>query len=213
MQVNAARLQHLRDALAHVPAALRTPAHMHLEFGVRDGISLKMLANISGADGAMTTWDGFDSWEGLPESKTDQSASRLSWGKGAFKTTMPTVPSNVRLHRGFFDATLLPFLDERRGALAGFVHLDADLYSSSMTVLCGLCSRCMLARGTVLSFDELYGKNLKALAHMEWAALQESAAACGFTYRFITWMLHKGPATRYGRVAVQIDDPGQCGSG
>ena len=71
------------------------------------------------------------------------------------------------------------------------------------------CARAACSRkDTVLSFDELYGKNLPALAEHEWRALYEASASCGFSFQFITWMLFNGPATRYARAAVQITDVG-----
>ena len=199
---------HLDTAVSHVPTTLlHAPSALFLEFGVREGGSITHQATKH----PTITFDGFDSWEGLPGNANDRGTSVLHWGKGQFDSAMPKVPSNVRLHRGFFDATLPPFLDSlptHPRPKASFVHFDADLYSSTAEALCALCSRCMLAKGTVLSFDELYGKNLPALAEHEWRALHEASASCGFSFQFITWMLFNGPATRYARAAVQITDVG-----
>ena len=56
---------------------------------------------------------------------------------------------------GWFNETLPRFLEERHAAPRNvtFLHLDADLYSSTDTVLRALESR--LSPGAVLCFDEL----------------------------------------------------------
>ena len=43
------------------------------------------------------------------------------------------VRSNVRLYRGWFEDTLPAFCEQHPGPIA-FLHLDADLYSSTRTV-------------------------------------------------------------------------------
>ena len=99
--------QHLRDAagyktrLALHRAMLREVRHpdgLHLEFGVYKGDSINHFAELTPG----TTWYGFDSFEGLPEAWT------LGAKAGAFSIGghLPPVRANVRLTKGFFDATL-----------------------------------------------------------------------------------------------------------
>ena len=169
----------LRAALSHRPSQLITA--LHLEFGVREGLSIRFLANLTGA---ATQWDGFDSFEGLPESSSDQLSGLGDWKPGRFSTKgrLPVVPSHVRLHKGWFNATLPPFLDEQlrlnKHAAVGFMNMDADLYSSTRTVFDAVFSRCMHRIGTVISFDELFG-TLAILKH-EWKALNEAKEQYNF---------------------------------
>ena len=212
VSINAARLQHLATAYEHVPAQLKTPASssLNLEFGVRGATSINYLAEKTAASGA--TWDGFDSFRGLPKTEVAQGAG---WRAGAFTMhgKMPEVRSNVRLHAGWFNDTLPGFLDtQAKGKLVAFIHLDADIFESTWTVLEAVGSRCLLRVGTVLSFDELFAKKQTKLLQHEWRALRMASKQFGFQFRFISWMLH--PATPYGRVAVQVTrvDAARCGA-
>jgi len=115
---------------------------MYLEFGVFSGATINYIAD-KVATGKV---HGFDSFEGLPE----------SWGalaKGTFDTggNLPEVRANVELHKGWFEDTIAPFLLKHR-APAAFIHVDADLYSSTNTILNGLVDR--IVPGTIIVFDE-----------------------------------------------------------
>ena len=113
-----------------------------LEFGVFTGSSITHIAERFPG----RTVHGFDSFEGLPE----------QWGdaeKGLFSMqgVLPAVPDNVRLHKGWFDDTLPPFVEQHQGPVA-FLHVDSDLYSSAKTILNLLAPR--IIPGTVILFDE-----------------------------------------------------------
>jgi hypothetical protein len=54
---------------------------------------------------------------------------------------------------GLFEDTLDCFLKKYEGPIA-YLHLDADLYSSTKFVLNKLSDR--IVKGTVISFDEIY---------------------------------------------------------
>jgi macrocin-O-methyltransferase TylF-like protien len=91
---------------------------------------------------------GFDSFDGLPESWRD------GFGKGAFAINgLPPVRKNVVLHKGWFDSTVPAFHAETSKPIA-FIHMDADLYSSTATVLEGMADR--IVPGTVIQFDEFF---------------------------------------------------------
>lgn len=130
------------DTLA---AALKAaPAEgLYLEFGVHTGGTLRQIAEFAPAD----TVFGFDSFEGLPEDW------RSAFTAGTFAVDAPPVVPGAELVIGWFDQTLPGFLEEHPGP-AAFVHLDADLYSSTVTVLEALEDR--LRPGTVLLFDEYF---------------------------------------------------------
>jgi predicted O-methyltransferase YrrM len=128
----------LRAALEQAPAE-----GLYLEFGVATGGTLRLIAEHAPAG----TVYGFDSFEGLPEHW------RAGFGPGAFATDrLPEVPG-AELVVGWFDETLPGFLDQHPEPVA-FLHLDADLYSSTRTVLAALAPR--LRAGTVILFDEYF---------------------------------------------------------
>lgn len=100
LSLDEARLAHLSYALGRVPESLlgwselcATPGHaaarcdaMHksggeallLEFGVREGKSLRFLANASStAIAEQRMWHGFDSWTGLPGTEADDAPRQL----------------------------------------------------------------------------------------------------------------------------------------
>ena len=90
---------------------------------------------------------GFDSFEGLPEDWRDAHRAGPWAAKG-----VPDVPG-AELHIGWFTETVPLFakgLDEE----AAFLHLAAELYSSTNTVLRELEDR--IVPGTVLVFDEYF---------------------------------------------------------
>ena len=106
---------------------------------------------------------GFDSWRGLPETwrTTGAGFSAGLTQKGSFDLG-GNVPccfaSNVHLHAGEFNTSLPRFLAEE-ALLASqelpiaLLHIDCDLYSSTLTVLDHLARR--LRPGSFLIFDEL----------------------------------------------------------
>ena len=89
---------------------------------------------------------GFDSFYGLHE----------KWGPyDVWHLTLdgipPNVAPNVTLHTGDFDQSLQKFLEDNREKVA-FVHIDCDLYSSTLTGLNFLKE--WFQDGTVIVFDE-----------------------------------------------------------
>jgi hypothetical protein len=71
---------------------------------------------------------GFDCFTGLPEAW--RPGFPAGWGK---QDEQPVVPG-ARLVVGMFETTLSTLLQENPGRIV-FVHLDADFYSSTSTVL------------------------------------------------------------------------------
>lgn len=113
------------------------------EFGVYRGETINFIA--SQVTGEV---HGFDSFEGLPEDW------RQGHEKGTFAVgNLPPVRSNVRLYRGWFEDTLPSFREQHPGPIA-FLHLDADLYSSTRTVFDLLGDG--IVPGTVIVFDEFF---------------------------------------------------------
>lgn len=143
------------------------------EFGVYRGETINHIA-----DKTPRTVHGFDSFDGLPENW------REGFEKGTFRMDgLPRVRENVVLHEGWFDETLPGFLDSVPGS-AAFVHLDADLYSSTHTVLEGLADR--IRPGTILVFDEFTG--YPGWQRGEFRAFREFVARHGVEFEYVGWV-------------------------
>jgi hypothetical protein len=153
------RLQDRPQLYAHLAAKLKEPA-TYLEFGVFEGVSMGLWSGH--LKSPQSELAGFDSFEGLPE----------DWGyftaKEQFdvKGRMPRFDDpRVRLIKGWFDQTLPLFLQDIRPQATLIVHLDADLYSSTIFVLRQL--RPHLRVGTLLIFDEFFDREHEMKAFSE----------------------------------------------
>lgn len=115
------------------------------ELGVYRGQSLNNIARYY----APETVHGFDTFTGLPEHW------REGFPAGAFDVSSENLffEKNCVLHKGLFDNTLPVFLKQVEGP-AKLVHVDCDLYSSSISALRTLASR--IQPGTVIVFDEYF---------------------------------------------------------
>lgn len=143
-----------------------------LEFGVRHGLSIRYIAA-----GAGQTVHGFDSFAGLPSSWGSEPAGVYSTG-GA----LPAVPDNVTLHKGLFEDTLGPFLENHPGPIR-FCNIDCDIYSSTVTVLDALAPR--IRPGSVLVFDEyLINPTWREDEHL---AFQQAVEKYGWKYRYLAF--------------------------
>lgn len=167
-----------RDTLTFALGQTDLPGPL-LEFGVRHGISTRLLA----ADENVTV-HAFDSFRGLPQGWQGQDP-------GAFSTDgeLPAVPANVRLHVGTFEDTLPPFAAQLVEP-PRLVHIDADLYESARTVLHHLGPH--LTTGCVLVFDELIGN--ASWRQDEYRAFTDAAQAFGWTFRTLalSWITGQG---------------------
>lgn len=141
------------------------------EFGTMTGTSARYLA---AAMSAFSHWDSsrhlhlFDSFEGFPEADNDidrnspHVASGI-WGKGECYGIGPSylskmcrkfIPeSRIHIHAGWFNQTL-PLLP--KSCKFALVHLDCDLYQSTLSVLDDLFTHDRLTDGAVLLFDDWY---------------------------------------------------------
>lgn len=144
---------------------------LYLEFGVGRGKSMRWIA--AAVD---STVHGFDSFEGIQEHWNGNPI-------GAFaQKQMPKVPANVEFHVGYFDATLPAFLESHPEPIA-FLHVDCDLYSSTVTLFDLLGTR--LQPGSIILFDEYY--NFHRWQQHEFKAFQEFVAKSGMTYEYIAY--------------------------
>ena len=155
--------------------ALERPG-MWLEFGVFNAKSINYVGKQIGSHGHVI--HGFDSFEGLAEDWRGTAALK---GRFTLGGKLPRVEPNVRLVKGWFDATIPTFLAARPAEPIAFAHLDSDTYESTKYVLEQIIPR--LAAGTILQFDEYLG--YPAWRKGEYLAWQEACAAHGIKYRYL----------------------------
>jgi O-methyltransferase len=143
----------------------------YLEFGVWQGAILRWWLGRN--QDPRSTFVGFDSFEGLPE----------DWDgmpRGAFSTggKVPDIPDpRFQPVKGYFKDTLPGWLRGREFPRKLVVHMDADLYSSTLLVLVHLLP--WLKTGDVLIFDEFH-----SLLH-EFRAFCDAVSACPRAFRAV----------------------------
>lgn len=145
---------------------------LYLEFGVYQGRTITQIAHQH--PGRV---HGFDSFEGLPEDW------RPGFPAGAFGASIPPVPDNMTLVKGWFSDTLPSFMESHTGPVA-IAHIDCDLYSSTMTVLDAIGPR--LVPGSVLCFDEYF--NYPGWEEHEHRAWLEAVADRGFDFEYLAYV-------------------------
>ena len=166
-------LRNIKKLWSHAFAA-RTAGGLIAEFGVWTGTSIAYFASLT-----KETIYGFDSFEGLRE-------DWIGWEnpKGTFSLggTLPDVPANVTLVKGWFDETLPSFLHQHSEPFS-FVHIDCDTYEATTIVLKLAGDR--LQKGTVIVFDEYFG--YRGWREGEFKAWQEFVAARGLHYDYLAF--------------------------
>ena len=144
------------------------------EFGVRNGYSLRKLAELFNDNDKVVM--GFDSFEGLPE----------DWGvekKGRYKTKRPFV-KGAFICEGKFEEKL-PAMLNKMGQLR-FVNMDCDIYSSTKYVLDQLTPH--VGKGTIIVFDEFILN--PTWKEDECKAFEEWVAENNISYEFLTVSLY-----------------------
>lgn len=158
---------------------------MALEFGVYNGSTLKIIA----ADCPDRKVFGFDSFAGLPEDW------RPGFPAGAFTAGGVPEVAGAEMVVGWFSDTLPGFLAENPEPV-DFLHVDADLYSSTRTVFDLVGPR--LRPGSVIVFDEYF--NYPGWADHEHRAWSEHVARTGLSFRYEAYTLDNE------QVVVRITD-------
>ena len=176
-------LDYIRDNMIDVPYFEKHPAlvkyalnnvntkGLYLEFGVGRGKSIRWIAN-----DVESTVHGFDSFEGIQEHWNGNPIGSFA------QKQMPKVPANVEFHKGYFSETLPGFLDSHSDPVA-FLHIDCDLYSSTVSIFGDLGHR--LQPGAIILFDEYY--NFHRWQQHEFKAFQEFVKASGLEYEYIAF--------------------------
>lgn len=131
----------------HVIQSEKLSKIYYIEFGVAQGHSFKWWVDkIENRDSRFV---GFDTFRGLPE----------NWGhfkKGdmSAKDSFPDIDDErCQFVKGIFQATLPSFLIEFKTDLRKVIHLDADIYNSTLFVLTMIGP--YLNKDDILIFDEL----------------------------------------------------------
>jgi hypothetical protein len=142
-----------------------------VELGVYKGATIRFIARTVGPSRQV---HGFDTFAGLPTRWTGNSAMFDAGGK------LPTVPGNVALHVGLFAETV-PSWTASAATPVAFVHVDCDLYESTLSGL-GALGPC-ITNGTVIVFDEYF--NYPGWQRHEFRAFQELVKEHRWTYTYI----------------------------
>ncbi|WP_027946691.1 TylF/MycF/NovP-related O-methyltransferase [Amycolatopsis taiwanensis] len=162
---------HPAETLAHA-LSLAPEAGLACEFGVFSGSTLKTIAAARAGHDVY----GFDSFRGLPEDW------RPNIPAGAFHAERVPEVDGASIVAGWFSETLPGFLAEHPGPVA-FLHLDADLYSSTRTVLEEIGDR--LRPGSVVLFDEYF--NYPGWEGHEHRAWREFVAERGVDFEYLCY--------------------------
>jgi hypothetical protein len=143
---------------------------LYCEFGVYRGETINFIASR-----VMQEVHGFDSFEGLPEDW------KQGHEKGKFAmASLPEVRPNVRLHKGWFEETIPVFREQHPEQIA-FLHVDADLCSSTRTIFKQLGNG--IVAGTVIAFDEFF--NYPGWSDGEYKAFMEFCQERGAEVRYL----------------------------
>jgi len=168
-----------REPLYDCVAGFAKEPVSYLEFGVLKGVTLRYWTKLLKHPDSFL--HGFDSFEGLPE----------NWGlftnKQVFDVAgvMPQFDDpRVRLFKGWFSDTLPKYLQEFRPRARLVLHLDADLYSSTIFVLRQM--RPFLQPGTILIFDEFFDREHELKAFTEFLDEEGLAVECLAATRALT---------------------------
>jgi O-methyltransferase len=141
-----------QDMYRHVSETLvggSGKAFDYLEFGVFEGDSIRQWCALNA--NANSRFFGFDSFEGLPE---DWHSGKR---KGAFSTDgkIPEIADpRVSFVAGWFQKSLRGFMASYRPQSQIVIHIDCDLYSSTLYCLTTLDP--VLSAGTVIVFDDFF---------------------------------------------------------
>jgi tetratricopeptide (TPR) repeat protein len=175
----------LNWASGQIPAGF-PPMGPIVECGVYHGFSLRLLS-----DRSLRPIHGFDSFQGLPETwKPGEPAGSYSTGG-----RLPATAAHVQLHPGWFEQTLPDFAAQLAAPIA-LLHVDCDLYSSTLTVLTHLGPR--LAPGSLLVFDDFL--SYEGYEQHEFRAAHEYFAASKQRFELVAAVL-LGRAVAYRMVS------------
>lgn len=145
-----------RRLLKHACETLGNEPVTYLEFGVREGVSMRFVA--SNQTRPDSTFHGFDTFEGLPEDWVPAWGGRAIGNaskKGEMHAAMPEMTDKrIHLFKGLIQSTLPTWLREHKIPGRLFVNIDTDLYTAALFILTTLHP--YLKNGDLLYFDEFH---------------------------------------------------------
>jgi len=161
------------------------------EFGVKYGQSMDILADIKHTffPNNKLHFCGFDSFEGFPE--------KTEWGdKGHLSADgfIPDIPG-CKFYKGWFKDTIPVFNEHHQEPLA-LLHVDCDIYSSTVDVLEGVKSK--IVSGTIIMFDNIlsysHNKNMWFGQEHEFRAFTEFVEKYDVKYEWIGYVANSSQA-------------------
>lgn len=162
---------------------------LFLEFGVWKGYSIRFFMGLNTSP--RSRFYGFDSFSGLPEYWRGMEAGHFST-----EGQVPQIDDpRVEFVKGWFQDTLPLYLDRLEAEAEGralVVHFDADLYSSTLYLLCTLTQR---FKSFYCVFDEFSGHEMRALYNF----MQAFGAECEF-YSYVPW--RGDPTTLFAKLTM-----------
>jgi hypothetical protein len=128
---------------------VKSAAITYAEFGVHTGGSMSRWVERS--RNPDSRFHGFDSFIGLPEDWT-ATVTKSFFDLGGKEPRFPD--SRVKLHKGWFQETVPGFVKEYASDKPLVIHVDCDLYSSTLYALASLNP--FIKAGTLIIFDEFH---------------------------------------------------------
>jgi hypothetical protein len=167
-----------------------------LEFGVWQGESLSFILKTVQELGRSSAVVGFDSFKGLSRDW------RRRFERGTFAVeTSPAPILGANIVKGWFEETVRPFLSSNTRPVT-FVHFDADLYESTLTVLNELHAAGCIRPGLVMDFDDLYNYP-RWYETGEYRALFEFSSKANLTFDYF------GYVPTGTQVAIRVRTPNE----
>lgn len=118
----------------------------YLEFGVANGMSFYWW--MEKHTNPQSTFSGFDTFTGLPEDYGPYKKGEFSNGNEPLKTN----DTRAKFYQGLFQQTLPTFLKSFNNEKLTVIHMDADLYTSTLYTLTSFAP--YLKKGDIILFDE-----------------------------------------------------------
>lgn len=164
-----------------------------LEFGVLSGHSLSIFSHFYDQFEIEKIFFGFDSFKGLPKEEIDENNPDY-WGEGAFIGSTAESVKNmlpfVNIKDGWFEDTLnQQTLEEVKKTDIGIIHIDCDIYTSTIQVLEWIVNNNLLVDGTLIVYDDWgghYDKNVGEFECGEGKAHREICEKYNLNFDFIT---------------------------
>jgi O-methyltransferase len=174
----------------HVSQSENLSSIYYIEFGVAEGHSFKWwVSNIQNKD---SRFIGFDTFTGLPE----------DWGyfkKGDMSAhdSFPDIDDKrCRFVKGIFQETLPSFLKEFKTDLRKVIHMDADIYSSTLFALTMIGP--YLNKDDIMIFDEFN------------VPLHEFKAFTEFISSYCIKVKVIGAVNNYYQIAFKVEENLSC---